>query len=126
MSDFNRRIGGHTPTLSFLDGPTGKRHAVRSKNRTYQSSADWPRLGSSFLQETFNGEGLTEAKARDATFILTGPGTWLQKWAYLTADPMTIQDGKRVIAQHITNNRVKVRGKRYPHVNPLDQQSLLV
>ena len=28
MSDFNRRIGGHTPTLSFLDGPLSGRHAA--------------------------------------------------------------------------------------------------
>ena len=40
---FNRRIGGCTPTLSFLDGPTDRRHVARSKNWTYQSSADRPR-----------------------------------------------------------------------------------
>ena len=26
----NRRIGGHAPTLSFLDAPIGRRYAVRS------------------------------------------------------------------------------------------------
>ena len=57
MSDFNRRNGGHTPTLSFLDGPTGRRHVARSKNWTYHSSGDRPRWGSSFLWETFNGRG---------------------------------------------------------------------
>ena len=36
-------FGGHTPTLSFLDGPTIKRHAAWSKNWTHQSSGDWPR-----------------------------------------------------------------------------------
>ena len=29
-SDFNRRNGGHTPTLSFLDGPTGRGHVAKS------------------------------------------------------------------------------------------------
>ena len=29
-SDSNRRIGGHAPTLSFLDHPIGRRYAVRS------------------------------------------------------------------------------------------------
>ena len=35
ISDFNRRIGGHAPTLSFLDGPVGRRYAVRSQSWTY-------------------------------------------------------------------------------------------
>ena len=39
------------------------------------------------------GEGLTTDKARDATFLLTGTGTWVGKLAYLTTDPMTIQEG---------------------------------
>ena len=38
------------------------------------------------------GEGLRVDEARNATFLLTGAGTWVGKSAYLTADPMTIQD----------------------------------
>ena len=38
------------------------------------------------------GEGLKGDKARDATFLLTGAGTWVGKSAYLTTDPMTIQE----------------------------------
>ena len=45
------------------------------------------------------GEGLTMDKARDATFLLTGAGTWVGKSVYLTTDSMTIQEGKRAIAQ---------------------------
>ena len=41
------------------------------------------------------GEGLTMDEARDATFLLTGANMWVGKLAYLTADPMTIQEGKR-------------------------------
>ena len=37
------------------------------------------------------GEGLTTDKARDATFLLTGAGTWVGKLAYLTMDPVTIK-----------------------------------
>ena len=33
-------------------------------------------------------------KARDVTFLLTGAGMWVGKLAYLTRDPMTIQEGK--------------------------------
>ena len=47
------------------------------------------------------GEGLTADEARDATFLFTGAGTWVGKLAYLTADPMTIQEGRRAIAQAI-------------------------
>ena len=31
---------------------------------------------------------------------------------------MTIQEGKRAIAQAVSDNRVKARGLGYPHVNP--------
>ena len=56
------------------------------------------------------GEGLKADKARDATFLLTGADMWVGKAAYLTADPMTIQEGKRAIAEAVSDNRVKVRG----------------
>ena len=44
------------------------------------------------------GEGLMADEARDATFLLTGAGTWVGKSAYLTGNLMTIQEGKRAIA----------------------------
>ena len=68
------------------------------------------------------GEGLKVNKARDATFLLTGAGTWVGKAAYLTTNPMTIQEGKRTIAQAISDNKVKVRGPGCLHANPLAQQ----
>ena len=52
------------------------------------------------------GEGLTADKARDATFLLTGAGTWVGKSAYLAADPMTIQKGRRAIAQAISDQGI--------------------
>ena len=69
------------------------------------------------------GEGLTTDKARDAAFLLTGAGTWMGKLAYFTADPMTIQEGKRAIAQAVSDHWVKVRGPGHPHVNPMAQQA---
>ena len=68
------------------------------------------------------GEDLMADKAKDAAFLLTGAGTWVGKSAYLTADPMTIQEGKRAIAQAVSDNRVKVRGPGHPCVNPPAQQ----
>ena len=49
------------------------------------------------------GEDLTADEARDATFLLTGAGTWVGKLAYLATDPMTIQEGRRAIAQAISD-----------------------
>ena len=63
------------------------------------------------------GEGLRADEARDATFLLTGAGMWVEKLAYLTANPMTIHEGRRAIAQAVLDNRVKARGPRCPHVN---------
>ena len=48
------------------------------------------------------GEGLTMDKARDFAFLLTGACMWVGKSASLTADPMTIQEGRRAIAQAIS------------------------
>ena len=68
------------------------------------------------------GEGLKADKARDVAFLLTGAGTWVGKLAYLTAGPMTIQEGKRAIAQTVMDNIVKARGPGHPWVNLLAQQ----
>ena len=75
-----------------------------------------------FYERHLMGEGLKADEARDAALLLTGAGTWVGKSAYLTADPMTIQEGKRAIAQAVLDNRVKVRGPGHPHVNLLAQQ----
>ena len=68
------------------------------------------------------GEGLKADKARDAAFLVTGAGTWVRKAGYLTTDPMTIQEGKRAIAQAISDNRVKARGPGHLHANLLAQE----
>ena len=68
------------------------------------------------------GEGLKVDKARNATFPLTGSGMWVGKSAYLTTDPMTIQEGRRAIAQAILDNRVKARRPGCPWVNLPAQQ----
>ena len=56
------------------------------------------------------GEGLKADEARDATFLLAGPGAWVGKSAYLTADPMTLQEGKRAIVRAVLDHGVKARG----------------
>ena len=68
------------------------------------------------------GEGLKADEARDAAFLLTGAGMWVGKLAYLTVDWMTIQEGRRAIAQAILDNRVKARGPGHPQVNLPAQQ----
>ena len=44
------------------------------------------------------------------------------KSAYLTANPMTLQEGKRAIARAISDQGVKVRGPGCPRVNLPAQQ----
>ena len=77
MSDLNRRIGGHTPTLSFLDGPTSRRHAVQSKNWTNQAVVTGPGRVVVFYGRHSMGEVLMADKARNAAFLLTGGGMWV-------------------------------------------------
>ena len=67
-------------------------------------------------------EGLKADEARDAAFLLTGAAMWVGKPAYPTADPITIQEGKRAIAQAVPDNRVKARGPGHAHVNLPAQQ----
>ena len=75
-----------------------------------------------FYERCSMGEGLKADEARDAAFLLTGAGMWVGKLAYLTANPITIQEGKRAIAQAVSDNRVKARGPGCPQVNLLAQQ----
>ena len=74
-----------------------------------------------FYGRCLMGEGLKADEARDAAFLLTGAGTWVGKAAYLT-DPMTIQEGKRAIAQAVSDNGVKARGLGCPCANLPAQQ----
>ena len=71
------------------------------------------------------GMGLTTDEARDATFLLTGAVMWVGKLAYLTADPMTIQEGRWAIAQAIMDCWVKVKGPGCPCANPPTQQPFM-
>ena len=58
-----------------------------------------------FYGRRLMGEGLKADEARDAAFLLTGAGMWVGNLAYLTTDPMTIQEGKRAIAQAVSDNK---------------------
>ena len=122
MSDFNGRIGGHTPTLSFLDSPTSRRHVQEARTGLTKAVVIGPGRAVLFYGRHSMGEGLKADEARDAVFLLTGAGTWVGKAAYLITDPMTIQEGKRAIAQAVSDNRVKARGLRCLRVNLLAQQ----
>ena len=64
------------------------------------------------------GEGLKADEARDAAFLLTGAGTWVGRSAYLTANPMTLQEGQRAITHAVSDQGVNARGLGHPRVNP--------
>ena len=91
-------MGGYTPTLSFLDGPLVEDMLHKARTGLTKAVVTGPGRAVLFYGRCSMGEGLTVDKARDATFLLTGAGKWVGKLAYLTADPMTIQEGRRAIA----------------------------
>ena len=68
------------------------------------------------------GEGLSLDESRDATFMLTGAGTWVGKPAYLVTDPLMIQEGWQEIAWAVTEHQIKVWGPGHPCVNPTTPQ----
>ena len=47
-----------------------------------------------FYRRCSLGEGLSLGEVRDATFTLTGAGTWVGKLAHLSTNPLTIQEGQ--------------------------------
>ena len=48
-------------------------------------------------------EGLSLGKARDATFLLMGAGTWVGKPAYLATDPLTMQKVDALLFRPLPN-----------------------
>ena len=113
---------GSTPTLSFLDGLLVEDMLHDARTGLTKAVVIGPGRAVLFNGRCLMGEGLTADKARYATFLLTGADTWVGKLAYLAADPMTIQEGRRAIVQVISDHWVKARGLRHPHVNLLAQQ----
>ena len=95
MCDIDRRIRGSAPH-PVIPGQhplvEDMLHDIRT--RLTETVVIGPGRAVLFYGRCSMGEGLTMDKARDATFLLTGAGTWVGKLAYLTADPMTIQEGR--------------------------------
>ena len=104
MNYFNGRIGGSSPTFPFLDYPLVEDMLHNARRGLTEAVVTGPGRAVLFYGRCSMGEGLTVDEARDTTFLLTGAGTWVGKLAYLTTDPMTIQEGKRAIAQAITDH----------------------
>ena len=124
MSDFNGRIGGYTPTLLFLDGSSVEDMLCNARTGLTEAVLTSPSRAVLFYGRHSMGECLMVDEARGATFLLTGAGTWVGKLAYLTTDPMTIQEGKRVIAQALMDCQIKERGPGHPCLNLPAQQTI--
>ena len=75
-----------------------------SRTRLTEAVVTGPGRAVLFYGRYSMGEGLTADKARDAAFLLTGAGTWVGKLAYLTVDAMKIQEGRRAIAQAVSDH----------------------
>ena len=96
-------LGGSTPTLSFFAAPLMEDMLCEAKTGLTEAVVTGPGRAVLFYGSRSMGEGLTTDKARDATFLLMGAGTWVGKSAYLTADPVTIQEGRQAIAQAVSD-----------------------
>ena len=103
MSDFDRRIGSSAPTLSFLDGPLVEDMLHDARTRLTKAvvigqvgqlfsmgDIQWERIWPQTRLEMLHSYSQEQAHA-------------LEKSAYLAADPMTIQESRRVIAQAISD-----------------------
>ena len=110
MSNFDRRIGAIPPPSHSWMAPLVEDMLQEARARLAKAVVTGPGKAILFYGRCSMGEGLKVDEARDAAFLLTGAGTWVGKLAYLTTDPMTIQEGKRAIAQAVSDNRVKARG----------------
>ena len=105
MCDFDGRIGGSTPHPLTLGWPPLVEDMLHNaRTGLTKAVVTGPGRAVLFYGRHSMGEGLTTDKARDATFLLTGAGMWVEKLAYLATDPMTIQEGKRAIAQAVTDS----------------------
>ena len=104
MSDINRRIGGHAlPSYSWM-APLVEDMLCDARSGLTEAVVTGSGRAVLFCGRHSMGEGLTVDEARDAAFLLTGAGTWVGKSAYLTANPMTIEEGKTAIAQAVSDN----------------------
>ena len=115
-------LGAIPPPSHSLMAPLVEGMLHKARTRLAEAVVTGPGGAVLFYGRHSMGEGLMADEARDATFLLTGAGTWVGKVAYLTADSMTIHKGRRAIAQAILDNRVKARRPGCPCVNLLAQQ----
>ena len=122
MSDFNRLIGGCAPPSHSWMAPLVEDMLQEARAGLTEVVVTGPGRAILFYGRHLMGEGLKVDEARDAIFLLIGAGMWVGKLAYLTADPMTILEGKRAISQAVLDNRVKTRGPGHPQVNLPGQQ----
>ena len=123
MCDFDRRIGGSAlPSHSWM-APLMEDMLHDARTGLTKAVVIGPGRAVLFYGRHSMGEGLAADEARDATFLLTGAGTWVGKSAYLATDPMTIQEGRQAICSSHNRLPSKDDGAGHPHVNLLTQQT---
>ena len=114
MSDFNRWVGDVPPPPHTWMAPVVEDMLQEARAGLTEAVVIGPGRAILFYGRHSMGEGLKAEEVRDAAFLLTGTGMWVRKSAYLTANLMTIQVGRRAISQAISDNRVKARGPGCP------------
>ena len=123
MSDITEELGAIPPPSHSWMARLVEDMMCKARTGLTKTVVTGPGRAVLFYGRHSMGKGLMADVARDTTFLLTGAGTWVGKLAYLSTDSMTIHKDRRAIAQAVSDNRVKARGPRCPHVNPPAQQS---
>ena len=120
--DSNWRSRGGTTSTPCLDSALVEDMCHHGRTGLTKAVVTGLRRAVLFYGRQSLGEGLSLGEVRDATFTLTGAGTWVGKLAYLAADPLTLWDDWWVIAQAITQCQIEARGPGHPHSQPATPQ----
>ena len=60
------------------------------------------------------GEGLNLGEVRDAVFMLSGLIAWVGKQTQISIKPISLGNGRQLIAQAITKGHIEPRGHGHP------------
>ena len=93
MCELTEELGAVPPPSHSWMSPLVEDMLHNIRTRLTKAVVTGPGRAVLFYGRCSMGEGLTVDEARYATFLLTGAGMRVGKLAYLTADPMTIQEG---------------------------------
>ena len=94
--------------------PIVKDMALEGRTGLTEAIVTGPRWTVLFYGQQSLGEGLSLGEARDITFTLSGVIAWVGKQAQISAKPISLGEGRQLMAQAITEGHTEPRGPGYP------------